>query len=314
VNGVTVSSPVRGPVPDGVNAIEMAQLVPGAIEKHEINDGKEKSFPLAPVRVSLERERMSSPVFEIVTNMDELCVFTVWLGKLSGDGESDMTGPVTVALKFSVSGPPAERLKTICAVRDPRAVGVKPTLNWHDPPDAVRTVVCTQPEKLWMLKSPAFVPVIVGTLVIVTLEVVPLLIITPIGDTNPVVSETVPKDAALGDSATLLLPVPVRFTSIGLPAGPVKTMCRLAEREAATLGWKLTPMEQVPPKAVTAEKQKFETVKSAGFVPVEVAEVTVRAVAVLFVRVKNCELLAAPRATAPKSKLAGEIVTPLAIA
>ena len=139
-------------------------------------------------------------------------MFTVWLGKLSGDGESDMTGPVTVALKFSVSGPPAERLKTICAVRDPRAVGVKPTLNWHDPPDAVRTVVCTQPEKLWMLKSPAFVPVIVGTLVIVTLEVVRLLIITPIGDTNPVVRETVPKDAALGDSATLLLPVHLRFT------------------------------------------------------------------------------------------------------
>ena len=75
-----------------------------------------------------------------------------------------------------------------------------------------------------MLKSPAFVPVTVGTLVIVTLAAVPLLSVTLIGDTNPVVNETVPNATGLGDNATTLLPVPVRFTSIGLPVGPVKTI------------------------------------------------------------------------------------------
>ena len=77
----------------------------------------------------------------------------------------------------------------------------------------------------------------------------------------------------------------------------------------AAPGWKVTPTEQ-PPNAAAGEKQKLETAKSVLFVPVEVAEVTVRARAVLFVMVKNWVPLVAPRARAPKSKLAGETLTP----
>lgn len=93
-----------------MNAIGIVQLVPGAIEKHEINIGNEKSFPFVPVKVSFERVRLSSPVLETVTESGALCVFTVWLANVSGFGESVMTGPVAVPLKFKISGPPLERV------------------------------------------------------------------------------------------------------------------------------------------------------------------------------------------------------------
>lgn len=121
----SVKTPVRAPVPNGVNSMGIVQVEPGATEKHETNDGKEKSFPFAPVNVSLEIVRILSPVLLTVTDCGALCVFTVWLGKLSSDGESVMTGPVAVPVNVNVNGPPAESVYTSWAVRLPRAIGLK---------------------------------------------------------------------------------------------------------------------------------------------------------------------------------------------
>jgi len=106
--GVTVSSPVRAPAAEGVNAISMVQFDPAAIEKQETNDGNEKSFPFVPVNVSFEMLRTLSPVLETVTNMDPLCVFTICAGKVTGEGARPITGPVAVPSRVSVIGPPAE--------------------------------------------------------------------------------------------------------------------------------------------------------------------------------------------------------------
>jgi len=110
--GVTVSNPVRAPVPEGVNATAIVQLEPGATEKQEINDGNEKSSPFAPVKVSFGMVRTLSPVLETVTNIDALCVFTICDGKVTGEGARPMTGPVAVPFRFNVIGPPADSVYT----------------------------------------------------------------------------------------------------------------------------------------------------------------------------------------------------------
>ena len=56
-----------------------------------------------------------------VMDRGALSVFTVWLGKLSGDGEIVTTGPVAVPFRVNMSGPPTERVYDNCAVRLPRA-------------------------------------------------------------------------------------------------------------------------------------------------------------------------------------------------
>lgn len=88
----------------------MLQLVPGAIEKQEVNVGNEKSSPFVPVKVPTGklRDKVESPVFDTVTKSEGLCVFTAWLGKVRGDGERLMTGPVADPFSVRVSGPPAE--------------------------------------------------------------------------------------------------------------------------------------------------------------------------------------------------------------
>ena len=65
--GVTVSNPVRAPGAEGVNAIPIVQLDPGATEKQEINEGNEKSSPFVPVNVSFVIVRTLSPVLDTVT-------------------------------------------------------------------------------------------------------------------------------------------------------------------------------------------------------------------------------------------------------
>ena len=122
---VSVKTPVRVPVPNGVKVIGMVQFAPGATEKHETKDGKEKSFPFVPVNVSLAMVRILSPVLPTVMDRGALSVFTVWLGKLSGDGEIVTTGPVAVPFRVNMSGPPTERVYDNCAVRLPRPAGEK---------------------------------------------------------------------------------------------------------------------------------------------------------------------------------------------
>jgi len=71
-----------------------------------------------------------------------------------------------------------------------------------------------------MLKSEGLVPVIVGVFVIVTELPVPLV-------RNELMAGVKPPRAVdgnvmgLGEKATTVLPVPVRFMVIGLPDGPV---------------------------------------------------------------------------------------------
>ena len=71
-----------------------------------------------------------------------------------------------------------------------------------------------------MLKSEGLVPVIAGVFVIVTELPVPFVI-------NPLMADVKPPRAVdgnvmgLGENATVVLPLPVRFMVIGLPDGPV---------------------------------------------------------------------------------------------
>lgn len=73
-----------------------------------------------------------------------------------------------------------------------------------------------------MLKSEALVPVTEGVFVMVTELPVPFVRNADMGDANPprAVDGNV---TGLGEKATTVLPVPVRFTMSGLgkPAGPV---------------------------------------------------------------------------------------------
>lgn len=96
-------------------------------------------------------------------------------------------------------------------------------LTWHvDTPKARITVPLVQDVNP-MLKSPAFAPVIVGVFVSVTFDAVPLLRVAVMDEVNPP-SVVDGNTTGLGENARMVLPVPVRFTVIGLPVGPVNGM------------------------------------------------------------------------------------------
>ena len=166
-----------------------------------------------------------------------------------------------------------------------------------------------------MLKSPALVPVTVGVFVIVTFDAVPLLSVAVIDGVNPP-SAVDGNTTGLGANASVVLPLPVRFTVMGLPVGPVKGRFSCPVRAPAPWGVKVTSNEHCPPSAVNVPQLggPNEKVKSAALVPVNVMVPGTSGVAVLFVSVNVSKLLAEFTATAPKSKLAGETVTPPATA
>jgi hypothetical protein len=71
------------------------------------------------------------------------------------------------------------------------------------------------------LKSAALVPVIAETFVIVTTEEVPLLIVAVIEGVKPPTGID-GKTTGFGEiTVAVVVPVPLRFTLIGLPEGPV---------------------------------------------------------------------------------------------
>jgi hypothetical protein len=166
-----------------------------------------------------------------------------------------------------------------------------------------------------VLKSPALLPVIVGVFVRVTEDDVPFVRVAVIEDVNPPIVVD-GKVTGFGENARMVLPVPVRFTLIGLPDGPVNGILSWAARAPARVGWNVTKIEQLPPSAASVPQLggPNEKLKSPGFVPPNAIAPVTNGVVVLFVSVNDWKVLGAPTATAPKSKLVGEIVTPPAVA
>jgi|SRR5712692_7593464 len=162
----------------------------------------------------------------------------------------------------------------ICAVRFPDAVGLKLRLRKHEL--EANNVLPDVQEELEIENSDALAPVI-EVAPRMTFELVPFATVTFWKPVEPTLVEK--KFTGLGEATIAAAPVPVKLTSTGLPDGPVKTMCRVAERAAAAPGVKVMPKVQVPPGAAVVllvEQKENEFTKSLAFVPVTVALVRLR--------------------------------------
>src|ERR1700686_5193882 len=89
-----------------------------------------------------------------------------------------------------------------------------------------------------------------GEFVRVTFDAGPLLSVTEINEELPTAIDG--NTTGLGENARTVLPVPVKFTLMGLPLGTVKGINNCAERAPAALGVKATSTKlrtHCPPNA-----------------------------------------------------------------
>jgi hypothetical protein len=227
------------------------------------------------------------PVFAIVRLWMALEVFTIWLPKVSMEGDKLAMGPLATPAPASptVCMPPLELSETVSkALLAPAVEGLNVKLIVQLPPTA--RVAGDIGQLLVWVKSLLFAPV--TAMLLILSPAFPVFAIVRVWAALDVLTSWLPKVSVLADrlaTGPALIPVPARTTVWGLPLAELSEMVTTALSAPAVEGLNVSPSVQTPPteRVAGATGQLLVWLKSPTLVPVIPILLMVKAVVPVFV-------------------------------